>query len=300
MNIWLGNTEYYQHRIAIFSDLDVSMMLIELINGSTKMLRREEGSKFNLKEGWRFSDPSYQKLEIEKYTIDDSCELSDDQSALISMCLLLLNYTCLKPCRYTEKLMLKNNVKILEFLDLIMSKGGRKMKLLALKWISSVCRDNFGFLMDLPKDFIDFVFSLLSKSLNEQEWEYCSLLIDILQILMTYRSKIISENTKYLCEKILELKSEPDCPITELLLYLLPELLRESALKIKKSMMTFGEHRWESFYSKQMEFYEMTSEKNPNFKVLMIDDRIIIGWKFLKLYEQMSSVELQSVKELLR
>lgn len=48
-------------------------------------------------------------------------------------------------------------------------------------------RDNFGFLMDLPKEFVDMVFRVLSAALADSEWDLSSLLIDIVQILITYR-----------------------------------------------------------------------------------------------------------------
>lgn len=98
----------------------------------------------------------------------------------------------------------------------------------------------------------------------------------------------------------MEMKDEPESPISNIIFNLIPEIIGDHGKQIRKSVMSFGAHRWESFYSKQIEFQEMTSEKNPNFKILQIDDRLVIGWKILRLFECMSSVELQAVKEQLR
>lgn len=52
------------------------------------------------------------------------------------MSILLLNFTGLKPSRYTEKLMLKGSSQITKFIEIVMSSGSKTTKMMCLKWIA--------------------------------------------------------------------------------------------------------------------------------------------------------------------
>lgn len=196
--------------------------------------------------------------------------------------------------------MLKKTELVIDFLSLVIQKGDFFCKQLCFKFLSSICRDNFAFLIDMPNFFIDFLFRVFSICLKFENWDFASMILDIFHILMFYRYKNIAENTQYICSKMMKLKNDPNDILNDLLINYLPAKL--SSLDVEKNMqiVSFKNYKWQTFHSKQVEFYEMTSEKTPEFKVVKLDNKSTIGWKLLKLFESMSQLESPEIYTLLK
>jgi hypothetical protein len=64
--------------------------------------------------------------------------------------------------------------------------------------------------------------------------------------------------------------------------------------------MDFKSFKWQSFHSKVIEFYEMTTEKTPQFKIVKMDSKTAVGWKILKLFNTMANLDNDDLKVMMR
>ena len=216
------------------------------------------------------------------------------------MTLLILNYEFLRPNRSAEKLMLKKTTQVINFINLIMKKGNNFNKQLMFKWLASICRDNFAFLIDMPQNFIDHLFKLYKMALKNEDWLVVSNLMDIFQILMFYRYKNIAANTNYICVELMNIINSHNSILNQILVTHLPETLQNLNFKADQKEMSFKGQAWKVFHSKQVEFYEMTSEKTPEFKTIHLDEKTIIGWKLLRILENICQLDKKEIFTLLK
>jgi hypothetical protein len=193
---------------------------------------KEEGEEFELDSAYSLNQ-AYQALQIANVGSRKASKFSPDMKNLVSLALLVLNYQFLKPSKAAEQFMLTHTKLVMNFIQLILRNGDLFSIQMLFKWISSICRDNFAFLIDMPNYFIDFLFDVFKLSLSKEDWQITSMILDIFLILVLYRYKNIAENTTYICEKMMELKDQPQSMLNNLLSYYLPQKLMKLDIKKK-------------------------------------------------------------------
>lgn len=89
----------------------------------------------------------------------------------------------------------------------------------------------------------------------------------------------------------MEMKNSHNSVVNDILTNHLPNTLKSLNIQENQDIMSFKGYKWDTFHSKTVEFYEMTTEKTPEFKVVKLDDKTTIGWKLLKLFDNMALLE---------
>lgn len=283
LNTYLGNTQFYSRRKRVFSDLKMVEDIIRLILKLDSYCQIDN-LEFKISEDIKMR-PEVRDFEVESKRLEGS-KFSQDFSNLMVKSLLLFNFIFLKSSRYAEQFM-ENHIDLLnELFELIMLKGGKFVRSLFLKFVSSILRDNYSFLLDLNIDFLNLVFRYFSYSIEEEDHQLTINILDIISNMVKYRNKIIVENSKIVCSKILDVFNSYGSKLRKFMTKGVVDWLRANELKKTIKTTNLTKFKWEKLHSKHIQFLEMTTEKTPIYKTAKVEGFVIVVYKILKIFDK--------------
>ena len=103
--------------------------------------------------------------------------------------------------------------------------------------------------------------------------------------IINYRNKSIVQNTRSITHRILDMVNDRGSVLSDLLNKQLLDWLKKNEFKKNLTKMDLTKFKWENFKSKQIEFLDMTAEKEATFNVAKIPDNIAFAYNLLTLYK---------------
>jgi hypothetical protein len=156
LNLYIGNTDLYGYRKVIISEFDLAGTLIRVLNKIYDFYTKHKKFSFDISLN---TDEKDEGIQISRELLENTQFPRSYCKALIKA-LLLLNYIFIKPSSYNKNFIKENMKDIMKLFEVIIHNGNTKIKMLYIRFLSLVIKNNLSVLISIGKESITKIFEL--------------------------------------------------------------------------------------------------------------------------------------------
>ena len=280
LNFFLGHTVQYKFRRTIFIDLQLPVNILEVL------LRSDEFATLHKKKLVSVATMSEKaaNFQIDRRLILGA-KFDDVFSQALVKGLLILCYIFIKPSSYNKEYIKENHESISTMLKNVMLKGNQYMKLLYLKFLVLLIKDNMSVLVKINSSLIKDIIREFEKSLEKNDNQMIFAFLEIFNIFVEFRGVNFVENSLFITSELVRIFNQNGSNLDKILMTEMPQWLEDNNTKNTMHSIDFLKYRWEKFYSRNREENLLTREHKSKFKVADIDPRVVISCKVYSIFK---------------